>query len=98
MTRNASHTSGINVEQEEERTIWHGYLLCLKSKGGVRQWKRLWVVLRPKHVALYKNEEVSLCQLLSMNDYRVEPALTTLCYLGILHTPPDPYVEHHLGR
>lgn len=29
----------------------------LKSKSGVRQWKKLWMVLRPKSLALYKNEE-----------------------------------------
>ena len=47
------------AELDEERVIWQGYLLCLKSKGGVRQWRRLWVVLRPKHMAFYKNEDVS---------------------------------------
>ena len=57
--RNTSQASGFQIDQDEERDIWHGYLLCLKSKGGVRQWKKLWVVLRPKHLAFYKNEEVS---------------------------------------
>jgi PH domain len=46
------------VEFDEERVIWHGYLLQLKSAGGVRVWKKLWVVLRPKHLAVYKNDEV----------------------------------------
>ena len=46
--------------EEEERVIWSGHLLALRAKGGVRQWKKLWVVVRPKHVALYKNEEVML--------------------------------------
>ncbi|MCJ1404589.1 hypothetical protein MMC11_007815 [Xylographa trunciseda] len=45
------------TEQDAERVVWHGYLLCLKSKGGVRQWKKLWVVLRPKNLAFYKTEE-----------------------------------------
>jgi len=58
--RNVSQTSGFHVEQDEERVIWHGYLLCLKTKGGVRQWKRLWVVLRPKNLAFYKNDEVGI--------------------------------------
>ena len=57
-TRNPSQASGLPLDQDKERDIWHGYLLCLKSKGGVRQWKKLWVVLRPKHLAFYKNEEV----------------------------------------
>ena len=56
--RNASQISGFHLEQDEERVIWHGYLLCLKTKGGVKQWKRLWVVLRPKNLAFYKNDEV----------------------------------------
>ena len=58
--RNPSQASGLYMNQDEERVIWHGHLLCLKSKGGVRQWKKLWVVLRPKNLAFYKNEEVRL--------------------------------------
>lgn len=58
-TRNVSQSSGFHADQhDDERVIWHGYLLCLKTKGGVRQWKRLWVVLRPKNLAFYKNDEV----------------------------------------
>ena len=56
--RNVSQSNGLNIDVDDERVIWHGYLLCLKSQGGVRQWKRLWVVLRPKNLAFYKNEEV----------------------------------------
>ena len=57
--KNASQASGFQPErQDEERVIWHGYLLYLKSKGGVRQWKRSWVVLRLKNLAFYKNDEV----------------------------------------
>lgn len=57
--RNVSQSSGFHADQhDDERVIWHGYLLCLKTKGGVRQWKRLWVVLRPKNLAFYKNDEV----------------------------------------
>ncbi|MCJ1478819.1 hypothetical protein MMC13_007503 [Lambiella insularis] len=54
---NLGETSVPQADQDPERVIWHGYLLCLKSKGGVRQWKKLWVVLRPKNLAFYKNEE-----------------------------------------
>ncbi|KAL8770890.1 MAG: hypothetical protein Q9209_003541 [Squamulea sp. 1 TL-2023] len=61
--RTASHSGGLNV-QDDERVIWHGYLLVLKSKGGVRQWKRLWTVLRPKNIAFYKNEEEYAAQLI----------------------------------
>lgn len=54
--RNVSQMSGFNVEQDPERVVWQGYLLYLSSKGGVRRWKDLWVVLRPKSIALYKND------------------------------------------
>lgn len=42
---------------DDERVIFHGWLYVLKSKRGVRQWKKLWVVLRPKGLALYKTED-----------------------------------------
>ncbi|KAI4267757.1 MAG: hypothetical protein L6R38_008108 [Xanthoria sp. 2 TBL-2021] len=61
--RNASQSGGLNV-QDDERVVWHGYLLILKSKGGVRQWKKLWTVLRPKNIAFYKNEEEYAAQLI----------------------------------
>ncbi|KAL8647845.1 MAG: hypothetical protein Q9226_006260 [Calogaya cf. arnoldii] len=61
--RNASQPGGLNV-LDDERVVWHGYLLVLKSKGGVRQWKRLWAVLRPKNIAFYKNEEEYAAQLI----------------------------------
>jgi hypothetical protein len=54
--RNTSQMSGFNVEQDPERVVWQGYLLLLKSKGGVRQWKDLWVVIRARSIALYKND------------------------------------------
>ncbi|KAL1966776.1 hypothetical protein VTN77DRAFT_3741 [Rasamsonia byssochlamydoides] len=41
---------------DEERVICHGYLQCLRSKRGVRQWKKVWVVLRPISLALYKDD------------------------------------------
>ncbi|KAH0380844.1 PH-domain-containing protein, partial [Aureobasidium melanogenum] len=56
--RNVSQTSGIQtVKQDEERVICQGWIYMLKSKSGVRQWKKIWMVLRPKSLALYKNEE-----------------------------------------
>lgn len=58
--RNVSQVSGIGQTPDDERVIYHGWLYVLKSKGGVRQWKKLWVVLRPKSLGLYKNEEVCL--------------------------------------
>lgn len=58
VARNASQISGLGVMPDEERVVCQGWLHVLKSKGGVRQWKHLWVVLRPKNLALYKNEDV----------------------------------------
>ena len=54
--RNASQLSGFNIEQDPERVVWQGYLLYLKTSAGVRQWKDLWIVLRSRNVALYKND------------------------------------------
>ena len=56
--RNVSQLSGLAMSPEDERVVFHGWLYSLKSKGGVRQWKKVWAVLRPKCLALYKNEEV----------------------------------------
>lgn len=55
--QNASQVSNLNALPDDERVIYHGWLYLLKSKGGVRQWKKVWVVLRPKSLGLYKNEE-----------------------------------------
>ncbi|KAK5138999.1 hypothetical protein LTR32_007635, partial [Rachicladosporium monterosium] len=42
---------------DPERVLYHGYIHLLKSKSGVRQWKKLWMVLRSRALALYKTEE-----------------------------------------
>jgi len=54
--RNVSQLSGFNVEQDPERVVWQGFLLYLKTKGGVRQWKDMWVVLRPRSITMYESE------------------------------------------
>jgi hypothetical protein len=54
--RNTSQVSGINVERDPDRVVWQGRLLFLRSKGGVRQWKNMWAVLRPRNLILYKDE------------------------------------------
>ena len=56
LARNSSQLSGFNPDHDPERVIWQGHLLYLKTKGGVRQWKDLWAVIRRNNVALYKNE------------------------------------------
>ena len=72
--------------EDDERVIWNGYLLCLKSKGGVKQWKKLWVVLRPKNLAFYKNEQVR------MND--VSPMHSLTCSTGIRREPHPPPINY----
>lgn len=54
--RNASQASGINIEQDPDRILWQGWLRWLRNKGGVRQWKNCWAVLRPRNLILYKDE------------------------------------------
>lgn len=49
--------STLSAHNANERVVNHGRLLLLKSHRGVRQWKSVWAVLRPKSLALYKNEE-----------------------------------------
>jgi hypothetical protein len=56
-TSNIGQLSNLPPGSEDERVVYHGWLYVLKSKRGVRQWKKLWVVLRPKTLGLYKNEE-----------------------------------------
>lgn len=55
--RNVSQQSNIGAIPAEDRVVCHGWLYVLKSKGGVRQWKKMWLVLRPKGLAFYKSEE-----------------------------------------
>ncbi|KAJ4509797.1 hypothetical protein HRR83_006877 [Exophiala dermatitidis] len=43
---------------DPERVIRHGYLQVLKShKTGVKGWKWIWVVLRPRTMAFYKDDQ-----------------------------------------
>ncbi|KAK6350075.1 hypothetical protein TWF696_006322 [Orbilia brochopaga] len=55
--RQASELSELEGQLNDSRVVWHGYLYFLKSKSGIRSWKKIWVVLRPRNVALYKNDE-----------------------------------------
>lgn len=51
--------SGFSAD-DDSKLIYHGYLYCLKSKGGMKKWKKYWIVLRPKNLAFYKDDNVSL--------------------------------------
>ncbi|PFH61797.1 hypothetical protein XA68_16225 [Ophiocordyceps unilateralis] len=52
---NRSHSSS-NIDQDPDRVVWQGWLWILRTKGGVRQWKDMWAVLRPRNLILYKDE------------------------------------------
>ncbi|KKY16013.1 putative ph domain-containing protein [Diplodia seriata] len=52
-----NNNAGVGKKPDNERVVFQGWLYILKSKGGVRQWKKLWGVLRPKSLGLYKNED-----------------------------------------
>lgn len=45
------------VVEDKERVVYHNWILLLRPKHGVRQWKKVWMVVRPRALALYKNEE-----------------------------------------
>ncbi|KAF7720294.1 Uncharacterized protein PECH_003413 [Penicillium ucsense] len=56
------------ILRDPERVICQGYLQGLRIKGAVRQWKRLWVVLRPRNLAFYKDDhEYSAIKIISMS-------------------------------
>lgn len=68
VARNASQLSGFDMSADPERVVRQDWLLVLKTKGGVKQWKKLWVVLRPKNLSFYKNEqEYSAVNVFSMS-------------------------------
>ncbi|KAF3930723.1 hypothetical protein ABW19_dt0209370 [Dactylella cylindrospora] len=55
--RKESGFSNFEGQIDDSRAVWHGYLYVLKSKSGIRQWKKLWVVLRPRNIVFYKNDD-----------------------------------------
>ncbi|EPS37378.1 hypothetical protein H072_8940 [Dactylellina haptotyla CBS 200.50] len=55
--RKESELSNLEGQMNDSRVVWHGYLYVLKSKSGIRQWKKIWVVLRPRNITFYKNDE-----------------------------------------
>lgn len=70
--RNPSQMSGLGIGSDErkvsassdERIVCHGWIYLLKSKSGVRQWKKVWMVLRPKQLTIYKNDEEYTAQVI----------------------------------
>lgn len=68
LPRDTSRQSDLAILRDPERVVCQGYLQGLRIKGTVRQWKRLWVVLRPKSLAFYKDDqEYSAIKIISMS-------------------------------
>ncbi|KAJ5312505.1 hypothetical protein PENANT_c027G04335 [Penicillium antarcticum] len=67
LPRDASKPSDLGILRDPERVACQGYLQGLRIQGTVRQWKRLWVVLRPKSLAFYKDDaEYSALKIIPM--------------------------------
>ncbi|KAF2671823.1 PH-domain-containing protein [Microthyrium microscopicum] len=45
------------TEMDQERILRSGKIYLIKRKGGVKKWKPVWAVLRPKGLAIYPNEQ-----------------------------------------
>jgi hypothetical protein len=54
-----TRVSGTHHEADPDRVIWQGWMWFHRSKGGVRQWKKSWGVVRPRNLILYKDEAES---------------------------------------
>lgn len=61
--RSTSQMSNLNMpasqskEADWERVVHNSWIYLLKSHRGVRQWKKVWLVVRPKGLALYKGDD-----------------------------------------
>ncbi|TLS22642.1 uncharacterized protein PpBr36_05993 [Pyricularia pennisetigena] len=53
--RVGSNASGIAPEKDPDRVMWQGQMWFLRSKGGLRQWKKSWAVVRPRNLILYRD-------------------------------------------
>ncbi|KAJ6078987.1 hypothetical protein N7467_008740 [Penicillium canescens] len=68
LPRDTSKPSDLGILRDPERVACQGYLQGLRIQGTVRQWKRLWVVLRPKSLAFYKDDaEYSALKIIPMS-------------------------------
>lgn len=82
-SREAARNHETGILRDPERVVCSGYLKCLKIKGGVRHWKRLWVVLRAKSLAFYKDEQV-----------RFPYYSLDICSMSPFFPPPPPPREY----
>lgn len=78
---------------DSERIIYNGYVLLLKNNKGVRQWKRLWAVLRPHALYFYKDEheyrllkKIEISQVITAAETDPLSRSKTLCFQVITQT------------
>lgn len=76
--RSASQISVSNLEQDPDRVIWQGWLYFLRTRRGVRQWKDMWAVLRPRNLILYKDE----------SEYKAQWILPISSIVNVVDTDP----------
>ncbi|KAL8401941.1 hypothetical protein RB596_008634 [Gaeumannomyces avenae] len=55
VARSGGGSGGLYLEQDPDRVIWQGSMWFLRTKGGLKQWKRSWAVLRPRNLILYRD-------------------------------------------
>jgi hypothetical protein len=68
LPRDTGRQADLGILRDPERVICQGYLQGLRIQGTVRQWKRLWVVLRSKSLAFYKDDaEYSALKIIPMS-------------------------------
>ncbi|KAL1898342.1 hypothetical protein Cpir12675_001967 [Ceratocystis pirilliformis] len=51
-----TNSVGHTTVPDPDRVIWHDWLWMQRSKGGVRQWRNYWAVLRPRNLILYRDQ------------------------------------------
>lgn len=68
LPRDSHKHAELGILRDPERVICQGYLQGLRIQGTVRQWKRHWLVLRPKSLAFYKDDaEYSALKIIPMS-------------------------------
>jgi hypothetical protein len=82
---NTNRASTSHPDPGPDRLIWQGWMWFHRSKGGVRQWKKSWGVLRPRNFILYKD--------------KAESSVLFLLYMGsivnVVETDPKSRTKKH---
>lgn len=83
--RTGSNASGIPPEKDPDRVIWQGQMWFLRSKGGLRQWKKSWAVVRPRNLILYRDS----------SEYSPHLILPLSCILNVVDLDPISRTKKH---